>query len=163
LLGLGSFGTYSWLTQFDGPETYLLYPLDVAAVIRAKFVAYLALSLPAGALYLGVAAVTFGTDTLLEGAVVFGGVAVYIFGLTAYLAGLAPNELLFDTPRFARYGAGMMLVAVPLIVGAIAHVTAPLAISAGAVALALVAGAAGVALTRRAGPRWDRKVREDGT
>jgi hypothetical protein len=160
LLGLGSFGTYSWLTQFDGPETYLLYPLDVSAVVRAKFVAYLVLSIPSGALYLAIAAVTFGTGTMLEGAVVFVGVAVYTFGLTASLAGLAPNELLFDTPRFARYGAGMMLVAVPLLVGAIVHFVAPLAVSAGAVVLAVLAGAAGVALTRRAGPHWDRKVRD---
>jgi hypothetical protein len=159
LLGMGSFGTYSWLTQFDGPETYLLYPLDVSSVIRAKFVAYVALSIPAGALYLAIAAVTFGPQSVLAGYLVFLGVAIYVFGLTAYLAGLAPNELLFDTPRFVRYGFGMIVVSVPLLVGALVYDQAPLAVTAGSIALATLAGGVGLWLTRRAGPRWDRKVR----
>lgn len=160
LLGIGSFTTYSWITQFDDPETYLLYPLDLPAVVRAKFVAYLLLNVPISAAFLLVAAALFGSATLLSGAFVLVCMSVYVFGLTAHVAGLSPNELLFDTPRFLRYGAGLVGVGVPLLVLALAHAQWPAIATAGAVGLSLVAAVAGVALYRRAGPAWDARVRD---
>jgi hypothetical protein len=160
LLGLGSFGTYSWLTGFDDARTYLLYPLDLSDVFAAKFRAYLLTTIPFGLAYLALAAATFGTGSVLPGVLVFPGVAIAIFGLTAFLAGLSPNEVLFDTPRFVRYGSGMIVLAVPLLVAALAHRQAPLAIDVGAVAYAWLGALAGWALLRRAGPRWDARVRD---
>lgn len=159
LLGLGSFGTYSWLTGFDDARTYFLYPLDMTDVFAAKFRAYLLTTLPFGLGYLAIAAATFGTGSVLSGVLVFPGVAIAIFGLTAFLAGLSPNEVLFDTPRFVQYGIGMIVLAVPLLVAALAHQQAPIAVDVGAVAYAWLGALAGWALLRRAGPRWDERVR----
>lgn len=47
LLGLGAFTTYSWVTQFESPRTYLRYPVDYADVFRGTLRAYLTLSLSA--------------------------------------------------------------------------------------------------------------------
>ena len=160
LLGLGSFTTYSWITQFDDPETYLLYPLSVPDVIRAKFVAFTLLSLPISVGYLALAAWLFDTTALLAGVVVLVPMSVYVFGLTAHVTGLSPNQLLFDTPRFLRYGAGMALVAVPLLVAAIVHVQWPTEATLLSVGLSLLAGLVGIALYRRAGSTWDQRVRD---
>jgi HAD superfamily hydrolase (TIGR01450 family) len=44
LLGLGSFTTFNWVTQFDDPREYLRYPTGMDAVFGAKFRAHLALA-----------------------------------------------------------------------------------------------------------------------
>jgi len=160
LLGLGTFTTYNWVTQFDDPREYLRYPAGMAAVFRAKFRAHLALAVPTGIAYLALAALWYPVGELLVGLVVFPLVAVYVAGLTAYLTGLSPNELLFDTLLFAGFGAGLALLAVPLLVAALAAGTAPVLANAAAVAIALVCALAGVALARRAGPRWERRLRD---
>ncbi|MFB6143619.1 MAG: hypothetical protein ABEJ30_09800 [Halorientalis sp.] len=161
LLGLGAFTTYSWVTQFDSPQEYGRYPVSLAAVFAGKRRAYLLLSLPAGLLYLAVAAAWYDPRALAVGLVVLPLVAVYVFGVTAYVAGLSATELLFDTPAFLRFGVALALVAVPLLVAALVHPTAPLATTVAAVAVAALAAAVGVALTRRAGPRWERRLRAE--
>jgi apolipoprotein N-acyltransferase len=83
---------------------------------------------------------------------------VYIFGLTAYLAGLSPNQLLFDTPLFAAYGVAIAVVAVPMLVAAMAYGTAPQAASGAAIAIAVVAALAGIVLARRTGRRWHERL-----
>lgn len=159
LLGLGGFTTYAWLTTFDDTEEYLRLPVTLGDVLAGKRTAYLALVVPAGLLYLAIATVWFPVAELAIGVVIFPLVSVYVFGLTAYVAGLSPTELLFDTPRFVAFGAAMALVAVPLLVAALAHGRYPVATTALAVAVASGAALLGVALSSRAGPRWDARLR----
>jgi hypothetical protein len=84
---------------------------------------------------------------------------VYVFGVTAYVAGLRPTELLFDTPVFAGFTAAMMAVLLPLVVLAIAYPLDPTLVAGLAVGVALLAGLVGYALYRRAGPRWTARAR----
>jgi hypothetical protein len=159
LLGLGTFTTYNWVTQFDDPREYLRYPSGLAGVFAAKFRAFLVLAVPTGFGYLALAAVWYPLGDVALGVVVFPLVAVYVYGLTAYLTGLSPNELLFDTVRFAVFGAGLAVLAVPLLVAALAHGTAPLVAGGGAVVVALLFALAGIILARRAGDRWESHLR----
>lgn len=160
LLGLGSFTTYNWVTSHDDPREYLRYPVGLSAVFAGKRRAYLLLTLPAGLGYLALAAFWYPIADLAVGVLVFPSVAVYVFGLTAYLTGLSPNELLFDTPLFALFGLGLAVVAVPILVAALAAGRYPLVGPAIAVGVALAAGLAGLVLARQSGPRWDRKLRD---
>lgn len=160
LLGLGGFTTYAWLTQFDDAEEYRRLPLTIGDVLAGKRLAYLVLVLPVGLVYLAVAALWVPVADLAVGVVIFPPVAVYVYGLTAFVAGLSPTALLFDTPRFVGFGAGMAAVAVPLLVAALAVSRAPMVTTGLAVTIALLAAALGVVLHRRAGPRWDDRLRE---
>lgn len=159
LLGLGSFTTYNWLTAQDDPREYLRYPAAYEAVLGGKLRAFLLLTLPAGLAYLALAVLWYDPVDLTLGLLVFPPVAVYVFGLTAYLTGLAPNELLFDTPLFAAFGAGLAAVAVPLLVASLAAGRHPVLAPAVAVGVALVGAGVGTVLLRRSGPRWDGRLR----
>jgi len=159
LLGLGSFTTYNWVTQGDDPREYLRYPDDMGAVFAGKGKAFAVLALPTGVAYLALAALWYPVADLLLGVVVFPLVSAYVFGVTAYITGLSPNELLFDTVLFAVYGVALAALAVPLLVAALAHGTAPAQTSAVALGLSAVAALVGVVLTRRAGLRWHDRLR----
>jgi hypothetical protein len=161
LLGLGTFTTYNWVTQFDDPREYLRYPAGMDAVFAAKFRAHLLLAVPAGLVYLVLAVVWYPVGDLLIGLVVFPLVTVYVYGVTAFLTGLSPNELLFDTGRFAVFGMALSLLAVPLLVAALAVDTAPVVAVGGSVAVAAVAAVLGTVLARRAGPRWQATLRRE--
>lgn len=160
LLGLGSFTTYSWVTQFDTAEEYLRYPLSTATVLAGKRRASLLLSVPAGLVYLGVATVWYDPVTLAPGLVVLPLLSVYVFGVTAFVVGLSPTELLFDTPRFLMFGAALSVVAMPLLVAALVEPSFGPVTTVAAMALAAVAAVVGLLLQRRAGPRWERRLRQ---
>jgi len=160
LLGLGAFTTYSWVTQFDAPRSYLRYPVSYSAVFSGALRAYLVLSLSTAGGYLAVATLWYPPGELAVGLLVVPGVAAYVFGVSAYLTGLSPNELLFDTVLFAVFGAALAALAVPLLVAALVVSVAPLAAMGGAVVLSTVAGVGGWVLTARAGPRWEQRLRE---
>jgi len=160
VLGLSSFTTYNWLTQFDDLEAYLAYPLSTAAVFEAKFRAFLVLGLPTVLAFYLLAVVVWGATVpvTLAGAVLLVGLSVYLFGLTVALAGLDPNEFLFDTVRFAAFTLGAAVPLVPVLV--VAFVLAPttgwlVGLSAAGVAL----GAVGVGLFRWSVPRWAARYR----
>lgn len=159
LLGLGAFTTFSWVTQFDAPSEYLRYPVSLASVFAGKRRAYLLLSVPAGLVYLALAAVWYDPRALAVGAVVLPLVAVYVFGVTAFVAGLSATELLFDTARFVLFGGALAVLAVPLLVAALVYPVAPTASVAGSLALSGVAAGVGWLLTSRAGPRWESRLR----
>ena len=159
LLGLGSFTTYSWVTQFDDPREYLRYPVGYGDVFGGTLRAYLLLSVGAALVYLAVATIWYPLSVAALGALVQPPVALYVFGVTAYLTGLTPNELLFDTPRFAVFGAALALLATPMVVAALAISLDPTAVRGAAVAVALGGALAGVLLTRRAGPKWEASLR----
>jgi hypothetical protein len=162
LLGLGSFTTYNWVTQGDDPREYLRYPDEMGAVFAGKGKAFGLLALPTGLAYLALAGLWYPVTDLLLGVVVFPLVSVYVFGVTAYVTGLSPNELLFDTVLFALYGVALATLAVPLLVAALAYGAAPTQTTAVAVGLSVVAALVGVALARRAGPRWHERLRTHG-
>jgi len=159
LLGLGAFTTYSWVTQFDDEREYLRYPVGMSEVFAGKRTAYLLLSLPAGLVYLLASLVWVPAREVAVGAVVFPLVAVYVYGVTAYVTGLSPNELLFDTPLFAAFGAALAVLSVPLVVAALAYTAAPTVATGVALGVAALGAVVGVVLSRRAGPRWGVKVR----
>ena len=161
VLGLTAFTTYNWLTQFDSLEAYLAYPVSIADVFRAKRTAFVVVGAPTVAVpYL--AAVLWFEATLVDsvvGAIVLAGYALYYYGLTVYIAGFDPNEFLFDAVRFATFTLGVAVALVPTLVAG--FVVVP---PTGAVALALAGagigfGVVGVALSSRAGPRWEQRYR----
>jgi len=163
ILGLTAFTTYNWLTQFDALAVYLLYPVSLAAVFRAKFRAFLVLGLPTALGYFAIAVAWRGgrPGEVVVGAVLLVGLQLYLFGLTVYLAGFRPNEFLFDTVLFAVFTAAVAAGLVPvLIVGLVLTPIDGAALAALAV-LAVVLGGVGVGLYRRAIPRWGRRYRAE--
>lgn len=158
VLALGTFTTYNWLCQFDDPAFYLRYPVTLPAVFRAKLLGFCLLAFPVGLAYLGVGSVVFGTGTMLVGIAVFAPLCLYVFGVTAYVAGLEPTELLFDTPVFVAFTAAVMVVLLPMVVAAIAFPLRPTAIALGSVSYACLAGGVGLLLYRLAGPRWEKRT-----
>ena len=161
VLGLSAFTTYNWLAGMDDIDGDLVHPLAVSHVLRAKFRAFLLLGPAVGLGCYTVAVGWLGTPVpeALVGGVLAVGVSVYVFGLTVALAGLAPNEFLFDTPRFAAFGVGVAVPLVPvLVVGvALAPVSSGLLAALGGLGTALAG--VGVVLFYRSLPRWDRHHR----
>jgi hypothetical protein len=160
LLGLSGFTTYNWLTGFDGPRSYLAFPVSIADVLRAKFRAFLLLGPPVAlGCYLGAVA-WFGAPLLdaLAGAVVCLGLQSYLFGTTVYLTGLQPDEFLFDTVLFAAFTLAIAVVLVPLLV--VGFVVPPSGgVLVGLTTASVVIGVVGVVLARRAEARWTRIYR----
>lgn len=162
VLGLSSFTTYNWITQFDDLEGYLAYPLSTEAVFTAKFRAFLVLGLPTALGYYLLALVIWGerATVAVAGAALLLGLAVYLFGLTVGLAGLDPNEFLFDTARFVAFTVGAAVPLVPILV--VAFVMTPSAIGLAGLAVAgLALGIVGLGLFRWSVPRWAGRYRED--
>lgn len=157
VLSLGTFTTYNWLCQFDDTRFYARYPIELRVVFRAKLLAFCLLAIPIGLAFIGLGIVVFGTGSMLVGIVIFPPLSLYVFGVTSFLAGLEPTELLFDTPVFAGFSIATIAVLLPLVVGSIAFPLAPLEIALGSIALSLVAGSVGVILYARSGARWHRK------
>lgn len=160
LLGLTAFTTYNWLTQFDDPEEYLVYPVDVADAFDGKFRAFLVLAVPNGLAYYALAVAWFGAAPahVAVGAVLLAGVELYLFGLTVALAGFQPNEFLFDSLLFAAFGAAVAVPLVPLLVVGLVVTPVPPALLAGLAVAGAALGAVGLALYRRAVPRWERRI-----
>ncbi len=159
LLGLGTFTTYNWVTQFDDKREYLRYPVSMSVVFRGKLLAFLLFSIPVGLGYLALGGIWYPVADLLLGVAVFPLVSLYVFGVTAYLTGLSPNELLFDTPLFALYGFALAVLAVPLLVAALAYGTYPRGALLVTGSLSVGGAVVGLVLTRRAGPRWHDRLR----
>ena len=160
VLGLTAFTTYNWVTQFDDLEPYLAYPLSTEAVLEAKFRAFLVLGLPAALAYYALALGLWGerASVAAAGAALLVGLTLYLFGLTVALAGLSPNEFLFDTARFVGFTVGAAVPLVPVLI--VAFVVRPdpgglLVLGAAGAAL----GAVGVALFRRSKRTWAARHR----
>lgn len=152
MLGLIAFTSYNWLTQFDDLDQYLIYPLDAADVFDAKMKSFLLTGLPVGIAYYLLAIALFGSTAIhaVVGFVLLLGFQLYLFGLTARLAGLKPNEFLFDTILFALFAGAVGLFLVPVLI--VGLVITPLT---GGLLLALgitggITGVIGVALARTA-------------
>jgi hypothetical protein len=161
ILGLTAFTSYNWLTQFDSLGFYLLYPVSLGAVFRAKSFAFLLLGLPTAIGYFAIAIAWRGgrVSEIAVGAGLLVALQVYLFGLTVYLTGFRPNEFLFDTARFAVFTVAVAIGLVPvLIVGLVLAPLNPVALGAIGI-LGIFLGGAGIGLFRLAIPRWGRRYR----
>jgi hypothetical protein len=160
LLGLSGFTTYNWLTGFDGPRSYLAFPVAIADVLRAKFHAFILLGPPVVLGFYLAAVAWFGAPLLdaVAGAVVCLGLQSYLFGTTVYLTGLQPDEFLFDTVLFAAFTLAVAVVLVPLLV--VGFVVPPSGlVLVGLTVASIAVGVVGVLLARRAETRWTRIYR----
>ncbi|MFC7165025.1 hypothetical protein [Halospeciosus flavus] len=163
VLALSAFTTYNWLTQFDSVAEYLLLPVSVADVFRAKRVAFVVLGAPTALLAYLAALAVFPTTPLdaLLGAVVLAGCSLYFYGLTVFVAGFSPNEFLFDTARFLAFFVGVAVPLIPLLL--VGFVLAPRSLTLGTAAVTALAsvalGALGVWLSGRAAGRWAETYR----
>ncbi|MFB6236696.1 MAG: hypothetical protein ABEH81_16345 [Halopenitus sp.] len=161
VLGLSAFTTYTWLTMFDEPESYLMLPLSATNVLAAKRRAFLIVGLPTSLAAYAVALVMFPTSLAdaAAGATLVVGFSLYVFGVTTALAGFDPNEFLFDVVRFAAFSVAIAAVVVPLVIAS--FLPGPplwvlgVAVSGGG-ALAVV----GYGLSVWAGGHWERNLRE---
>lgn len=161
ILGLSGFTTYTWLTQFDSVADYFVHPIDMGTVLTGKFRAYLVIG-PATGLALYIPTVWWigsPISTTVTGAVLLLGISVYVFGVTAYLAGLSPNEHLFDGIVFAAFTAAILVALVPIVVIAFLVPSPDSSVLAALGLLAVLLAGVGVWGLRRAGPRWDRRYR----
>ncbi|PCR91041.1 hypothetical protein [Natrinema ejinorense] len=163
VLGLSAFTTYNWLTQFDSLEAYLVYPVSIEDVFRAKRIAFVLVGAPTVALpYL--AAVRWFDATLVDavvGAVLLAGYALYYYGLTVYIAGFDPNEFLFDAVRFTTFTVGVAVALVPTLVAGFVVVPPSLELAVGLALAGIGLGIVGLVLSSRAGPRWDARYRAE--
>ncbi|ARS88689.1 hypothetical protein [Natrarchaeobaculum aegyptiacum] len=161
VLGLTAFTTYNWLTQFDSLEAYLVYPVDVASVFRAKRTAFVLVGTPAAGLPYLLAVVWFDATVLdaIVGAILLAGFGLYYYGLTVSVAGFDPNEFLFDVVRFATFTVGVAVALVPALVVGFVVVPPSLESAAALTAMGLAFGAVGYVCSSRAGPRWDERYR----
>ncbi len=160
VLGLSAFTTYNWITQFDDLKSYLAFPLSAAAVFRAKLRAFVLLGFPTALAYYVLAVALWGERlaVALAGAALLVGLTLYLFGLTVALAGLSPNEFLFDTLRFAGFTVGAAVPLVPVLV--VAFVAPPAgAALVGLAAAGLGLGGVGLALFQWSVPRWAARHR----
>ena len=161
ILGLTGFTTYNWLTQADGVEAYLAHPLDTGRVLSGKLRAFLLLGPAVGLAFYAFALARHGAALLdaLAGALLLVGVACYIFGVTVYLAGLSPNEFLFDTGLFLGFGVAMALPLVPVLVVAFALPPISGSVLAGVSLFGVALAGVGLLLFRRAVPKWTKHHR----
>ncbi|MFW5935184.1 MAG: hypothetical protein ACOCQL_04975 [Halolamina sp.] len=162
VLGMTGFTTYNWLTTNDDVESYLAHPLDAEAVFHGKLRAFLLLGPAVGLAFYALGVLWRGTPLgeAIIGAVVLVGVATYVFGLTIYLAGLSPNEFLFDTGLYAAFGAAVAIPLVPILVVAFALAPVPSGLLAGLGAGSVMLGAVGMGLYRRSLAKWGAYHRE---
>jgi len=163
LLALASFTTYNWLTTVDDADLRRSLPVELAPVFWSVLLAHLILALPVAALLLLAAAWWFGPAGLLPGLLALPGLIVYVVGVTAYVTGLHPGERLFDAGRFATFSAAAALVAVPVLLAAFAAPAVTLPVAWFVTAGSIPAGAVGLVLVARAGPRWTAVARATGT
>ncbi|NHX35036.1 hypothetical protein G9C84_00975 [Halolamina sp. R1-12] len=162
VLGLTGFTTYNWLTTNDDVGSYLAQPLDAASVFHGKLRAFLLLGPAVGLAFYAVGVLWRGTPPgeAVVGAVVLVGVACYVFGLTIYLAGMSPNEFLFDTGLYAAFGAAIAVPLVPILVVAFAFAPVSAGLLAALGAGGVVLGGVGMGLYRRSLGKWDAHHRE---
>ncbi len=160
VLSLVAVTSYAWLTQYDDVDEYGSLPVTIEDVFATKFRAFLAVAVPTGVGFYAIAMALTGptvTDALV-GVVVLVGLEVYLFGLAVGTTGLRPDELLFDAGSYVRFGAGMAVALIPvLVVGFVVPLT-PVLVAALIVA-AIGFGAAGFVLYRWSAPRWAIRYR----
>ncbi|MDY7082188.1 MAG: hypothetical protein SXQ77_07265, partial [Halobacteria archaeon] len=90
-------------------------------------------------------------------------VSFYVFGLTVYLTGMEPDNLLLNSGLFAVFTVAIGVICIPLFVGAFVYVRYPTEVTAMALVLSVVAGVVGYFLYTRAVKRWTEKIQKNNT
>jgi len=103
LLGVLSTSFYNWFTEYDSFNFYAFLPIKVSDIIKGKIKSF-ALACIASIIALALAAV-LSNQTKFFGlaAVSFIATAFYATSITAYLAGLNPNLLLYNAGILSKY------------------------------------------------------------
>lgn len=158
LLGISTVSVYHWVNRFDTLGDYTSLPIDADEVLRAKALTFGVIALPVAYAYLLVGIVMFFDDgsffEVALGVVVLPLVVAYVFGVTSYLTGLDPNELLLNSKLFSIFTAAIATVAVPLFVASIAYLNFPTEAAVFAVVFSAVAAVVGFFLYGRAKKKW---------
>ncbi len=157
ILSIASISVYNWINRFDTPGRYSSLPVDTGDVFIAKYITFFLLAVPINVLYLLGASRVYGTTGLITGLVVIVPLMLYVLGVTAYLTGLDPNQMLMNGTYFLIYTGAMGVVFVPLFIWTLVYGAVPDVVTAGMTGLALVAGLGGYLLARRAPSRWDNR------
>ncbi|MDY6764772.1 MAG: hypothetical protein SV377_03660 [Halobacteria archaeon] len=152
LLSIASISVYNWINTFDNPETYFVLPLDTRDVFEAKFRVYLLISIPVSYAYLALVGLFLGFVDVLIGFVILPLLSVYVFGVTAYITGLDPDELLLDSKLFAAF-------TVVIAIGSFAYSEFPAYVTVFTLVYSAVAGLVGYVAYRRTPAKWDRRIR----
>lgn len=154
LLAISTVSVYHWINRFDRMENYTSLPVDSDEVLRAKAVTFAVVSVPVAYAYLFVGVAVFGFGEIAAGVVVLPLATTYVFGVTVYLTGTEPNELLLDSALFSVFTAAIVVVAVPLFVASIAHLRFPTEATYFAVGFSAVSAVVGYVLYGRAKRKW---------
>ena len=157
ILSIASLSTYNWITLNDRHKNYLKLPLDHKDVFDAKLSLYLTIAVPVSWLFMGLNAYLYGLDGTVIGALALPSISVYLVGVTAYLAGLQPNEMLFDAKKFTVFMFSLGLVLVPLFMMALLYKYSPSAIATAYLIFSLALGLSGFHVYHEAARKWKRK------
>lgn len=118
VLSMGAFTTYTWINQADSIEEYLILPISLDEIIKAKFYIFSVLTIiPITALIAGIA--IFMTQEWLLGLLsvaVAVGLTIYCYSITVAFAGFSPHEFLFDSARFIGFSLAIALPLMPLLI-----------------------------------------------
>lgn len=155
ILSIAAVSVYNWINRFDDPGRYSSLPVDTEDVFLAKYITFFLLAVPINLAYLLGASYLYGSGGLLTGLVVLVPLMLYVLGVTAYLTGLDPNQMLMNGTYFLLYTGAIGIIFVPLFVWTLIYGAVPSVVNAGMTGLCLVAGLGGYLLARRAPRRWD--------
>lgn len=154
MMSIGAVSVYNWLTRFDSEKNYSILPLDTGEVLESKLKIFLVVSVPVAWTFTAIGAYFFGMEGLIPGFLAVPLVNLYLAGAVAYLAGMKPNQMLFDATNFLLFVVLVSIGLVPLFVLSLLYSVFPLEATAGYVAGSLVLGLAGYGLYQRAETRW---------
>jgi len=161
VLSLSAFTTYNWQTSAADLAEYQQLPVSVTDVFDSQARVFVLLGPPVAVAYLLVAFVVFGGTLVgaFVGVIVLFGFQSYLFGLTVWLAGMRPNEFLFDTVLFTAFFLAVAVPMIPVLVVAVARPDPSAPLLATVLAVVCVLALAGRFLLSIAGPRWERRLR----
>ncbi len=158
LLALSSISIYHWINRFDRMDNYMMLPVSIKQVIKAKFITELSFAIPIGYVYLVIGGYLFGFGEMIIGGIILPLVTLYIFGVTVYLTGVEPGQLLLNSRLFALLTVAVMIIAVPLFIGSIAYRVYPLEVIGFSLVYSGIAGGIGILLYLRSLEKWSEKL-----
>ncbi|WEL23358.1 putative membrane protein, putative permease [Candidatus Nanohalovita haloferacivicina] len=159
ILSIASLSTYNWITLNDRPSTYTKFPVEMHEVFDAKLSLYLTVSVPVAWAFIAANTYIYGADGAIVGALSLPSISVYLVGVTAYLSGLEPNEMLFDAWKFTIFMFSAGAVLVPMFVAGLLYHLAPAVVSIGFLSFSLIIGLAGFHIFHEAARKWERENR----
>ncbi|MFB6192694.1 MAG: hypothetical protein ABEK00_00410 [Candidatus Nanohaloarchaea archaeon] len=159
ILSVASLSTYNWLTLNDKPSTYTKFPLTIREVFDRKLSLYLTVSVPVAWTFMILNTYIYGATGAIVGALSIPSISVYLVGVTAYLGGLRPNQMLFDARKYIVFMFSAGAVLIPMFVAGLMYSYAPAAVSTGFLVYALAVGLAGFHVFHEAARKWERENR----